>query len=199
MSALFLPLFSALLLLVSPAYGSSEHAVAHAHNHANSSAAHHGGVIVGESASDKAVNFHRYSPMMATSGALKEGAVAALKSDGFKTIIDLRTPKEGVAAEQKKATASGLQYYNLPVAGEFPAAVLREQFKQLIEDPTNYPVLVHCASANRVGMVWAAYQLDQGVDYKTAVAQGRAIGMKPSKEQQLNDYYQSTKASAGEQ
>ena len=188
MRHLLLPvsIISAVLFMHSPVYAAPGH-----HDH------HHKGDVSQQSPSaeaaisDKIVNYQRQSPTLATSGALKPGAISALKQGGFKTIIDLRTPKEGVAQEQAEAVASGLQYHNLPVAGAFPDAALREQFKQLLEDPANYPVLVHCASANRVGMVWAAYQLDQGVDFETAAAEGRAIGMKVSKEQQLNDYYQS--------
>lgn len=187
MRALSLFIVTALLLSVSPVYASP------------ASVGDHASVAISDTVSDKAVNYQRQSPTMATSGTLKTGAIAALKHDGFKTIIDLRTPKEGVAQEQAEAVANGLAYYNLPVARAFPDAVLRQQFKQLLEDPANHPVLVHCASANRVGMVWAAYQLDQGVDYQVAVAEGRAIGMKPSKEQQLDEYYQALKkAAAGE-
>ena len=146
---------------------------------------------LGANLSDQIINYQRQSPAIATGGLVSTDAMNTLKKQGFKTIVDLRTPKEGVKKEHALAEANGLAYYNLPVAKAFPDASMRAQFKRLVEDPANHPVLVHCGSANRVGMVWAAYQLDQGASFEAAVAEGRAIGMKPSKEKQLVEYYQS--------
>jgi protein tyrosine phosphatase (PTP) superfamily phosphohydrolase (DUF442 family) len=41
------------------------------------------------------------------------------------------------------------------------------------------PVLLHCASSNRVGAVWALYRIDRaGLTADQAEAEGRAAGMK---------------------
>jgi hypothetical protein len=43
-------------------------------------------------------------------------------------------------------------------------------------------VLVHCVSANRVGAMWTLYRTRQNIPLATAIAEGRAIGMQPTRE-----------------
>ena len=39
-------------------------------------------------------------------------------------------------------------------------------------------MLLHCASSNRVGAVWAAYRNGKGADIEAAIAEGKAAGMR---------------------
>jgi protein tyrosine phosphatase (PTP) superfamily phosphohydrolase (DUF442 family) len=50
--------------------------------------------------------------------------------------------------------------------------------RAVLEDAAAGPVLVHCASGNRVGVVWAVIQGQQGKTVEEAEAEGRRLGMK---------------------
>lgn len=139
----------------------------------------------GDKVGAAAVNYNRATPNVATAGQLGEGGVEALKALGFKTIVDLRGPEEGVAQEEAAVTAAGLRYVNIPVTAKAPAAAQVAPFAAVIEDPLNWPVLVHCVSANRVGTMWALYRATKGVPGEVAMEEGRAIGMKASRETAL--------------
>lgn len=126
--------------------------------------------------------FSRVTPQIAAAGMLRDGALAELKSLGFATIIDLRGPDEGTDVERRAAAAVALRYVNIPVTSELPADAQIVEFARLVEDAGNYPVLVHCSSANRVGAMWALYQAARGAPFDAALAEGRAIGLQPERE-----------------
>ena len=48
----------------------------------------------------------------------------------------------------------------------------------MLDDPANGPVLVHCATANRVGALWALLQIQKGKTVEEAEAEGRTVGLK---------------------
>jgi uncharacterized protein (TIGR01244 family) len=126
-----------------------------------------------------------YRPLtrqIATGGLVKGDGINTLHTLGFAVILDLRDPAEGIEPERQAAAAAGLRYINLPFAKDVPDEPLLEAFARIIEDKANYPLLVHCVSANRVGVMWTLYQMRRGVPFATAVSEGRAIGMKPARE-----------------
>ena len=130
-------------------------------------------------------NYHRLRPMIATSGYIAAGAFGELKKHGFKTVLDMRTEAEGVKEEEKIAERAGLIYHNIPIGKEWPTDNVFRRFKELVENPDNLPILIHCASANRVGMVWAEYEIRNGKDFDAAIIEGRTIGMREARETQL--------------
>ena len=85
-----------------------------------------------------------------------------------------------------------VRYSSFPVAKAWPDASAFEDFRAVVENEENYPLLVHCASANRVGFMWALYQLQNGIDVEVAIGQGRTIGMKPSRVAQVREYHAQT-------
>lgn len=128
-------------------------------------------------------NYNRAWPTVGSAGLLGAGAAAEAKALGFRAIVDLRAPEEGIAAERREVETAGLEYINIPVSTRAPTPKQVEMFAALVEDDTLTPMLVHCASANRVGAMWALYRADQGVDPMVAVEEGRTIGLKPSREE----------------
>ncbi len=142
-------------------------------------------VPFGDQISENIFNYHRHTPTIATSGSINKDGLLELKQKGFKTIVDFRTPAEGTAQEAQKAAALGLNYINLAVGRAWPNEQLMAEFSALVEDPNQHPVLLHCASANRVGMLWAFYRLQLGVDKDIALDEGRTIGMKANRERVL--------------
>lgn len=131
-------------------------------------------------------NFHQHSPALATGGLVAPEALTELKAAGFTQIIDLRRAEEGTDAEQSAAEAMGLDWHHLPTGGELPSAERIAAFGQLLSQGKT---LVHCRSGNRVGMTWALWQLSQGVALETALAEGRAMGMKAGFEQAIREQH----------
>ncbi len=139
-------------------------------------------VPFGDKVSRAVVNYNRTRPHIATAGLLRDGGLAEVKALGFTTIIDLRTPPEGTALEKAEVEAAGLRYLNIPVGKGAPSDKQVREFGALIEDATNYPVLVHCVSANRVGAMWTLYRVMKGIPFPIAVEEGRTVGLKPKRE-----------------
>lgn len=109
-----------------------------------------------------------------------DAELAAAKAAGVRVVLDLRPATEGsAAADAARATASGLRALRIEVAG--PAGLTRENvaaFAQLIDDPAQTPLLIHCATGNRVGALTAlkAFWLD-GMAAPAALDLGRAAGL----------------------
>lgn len=84
---------------------------------------------------------------------------AQLKALGIKTVIDLR--KDSKAGAQEQVHALGMQYFNLPLKAS--RAATEEQtnyFLQLVNDPKNWPVYVHCKGGrHRTGALTAVYRI----------------------------------------
>jgi uncharacterized protein (TIGR01244 family) len=127
-------------------------------------------------------NYTKARPQIATAGVLQDGAVAELKGLGFTAILDLRGPQEGTEPEQRAATAAGVRYFNIPVTSATVSEAQLVEFAKIVEDKSNYPLLIHCQSGNRVGGLWTLYRAVRGAPFATAVAEGRAIGLKPDRE-----------------
>jgi uncharacterized protein (TIGR01244 family) len=140
---------------------------------------------LGDKASSLAVNYTRLKPHIATAGLLKNGAAPALKALGFATIVDLRGPDEGTAAEKQAVEAAGLRYVNIPVTGGGPTDAQVAEFARVVGDANNAPLLVHCVSANRAGAMWALYRVRQGIPLSVALEEGRTAGLQPEREAEL--------------
>ncbi len=127
-------------------------------------------------------NYLRASPYVGTAGAIAIGGIAEAKALGFKTIINLVTAEEGAREERARVEAAGLGYIWIPIASGPPTPEQVAEFAGHVGDPANYPILVHCQSANRVGAIWALYRAAQDVPPAVAVQEGRTIGLKPGRE-----------------
>lgn len=100
-------------------------------------------------------------------------------SRGIKAVVDLRTPEEGTAEEEKKVVENGMSYFNVPITGENLDVERVNRLAQILEDPSNRPVLVHCNSGNRVGAVWALYAFyNKEMDPAAALGEGIRAGLK---------------------
>lgn len=142
-------------------------------------------VPFGDRAGGFAVNYTRLKPSVATAGQLRPGAIAGIKALGFATIVDLRTPEEGAGIEQKAAEEAGLRYFNIPVMHGVPTETQVAEFARIVEEPSNAPLLIHCASANRVGAMWALYRAQRGIPEAIALEEGRTAGLTPEREAEV--------------
>jgi uncharacterized protein (TIGR01244 family) len=114
-------------------------------------------------------------------------------SYGVKTIVNLRSAEEmaGVGFDEAaKAEELGMRYVHAPMGRELPPdATLEEIFAALDSAAAEGPVLLHCASSNRVGAVWGLYAGKRaGLDADEAIAEGKAAGMTaPAFEEELRE------------
>lgn len=141
----------------------------------------------GDKMPDIVANYLRAAPYVGTGGLVVPGSMTRLRDLGFKTVINLLTEKEGAEKEGAEARAAGLAYVNLPVAQLAPGSEQVAAFARLVNDPTNYPILLHCESANRVGALWALYRAGAGIPPEIAVQEGRTVGLKPNREKAVRE------------
>lgn len=130
-------------------------------------------------------------PDVATGGQPDAGHLRALAGAGFRTILDLRLPEEPRGFDEPAAArGAGLRYRALPVGHDGVADSTFDAFRALMADTASRPVLVHCASGNRVGPVMMAWLvLDQGWELERATAAAKEGGLRsPGLEAAADDY-----------
>ena len=116
-------------------------------------------------------------PGLAFGGQPGPETLKRLGDMGFRTVVNLRTEQEGAAEEGYVVRALGLDYVWVPVTpGTFSVDDV-EAVERVLEDPDAGPVLVHCASSNRVAAVWAVVQTRDGRTLEEAEAASRAAGL----------------------
>lgn len=114
-----------------------------------------------------------YTAGQPTAEHLQQAAAA-----GITTIIDLRQPGEDRGFDETAATAAlGLHYIRIPVAGAAGLTPGNVQALQIALAQANGPVLLHCASGNRVGALLALMKAQQGMPVEAALQLGRDAGM----------------------
>src|SRR5215510_14284302 len=125
-------------------------------------------------------NFTRVSEQYCTGGQPKLEALAKLKAEGVKSIINLRQPSEHRAAdEETKAKELGLKYFNIPVVYASPKEEQATEFLKITDDPANRPVFIHCTAAIRVGAFWMIRRvLRDGWTVEAAEEEAKKIGLR---------------------
>jgi uncharacterized protein (TIGR01244 family) len=105
--------------------------------------------------------------------------LAAFADAGFLTVIDLRAPQEdGVAWEKDYVPTLGMEYVSLPIAGKAGVTEDAARALRIALIEAEAPVLLHCASGNRVGALFAiAMAKMDGVDPEMAIEAGKLAGM----------------------
>ncbi len=125
-------------------------------------------------------NARRPSEGVLTGGQPTVEQLEAAAQAGFRTIVNLRTPGEqGSWDEAPKAMELGLRYEAIPMAGaDGLTAENARKLAEIVDDPEALPVMVHCASGNRVGGLFAMKALHvDGEDAEKALALGREAGL----------------------
>jgi uncharacterized protein (TIGR01244 family) len=116
-------------------------------------------------------------PGLAAAGQPTPEALAGLKGMGFRTVVNLRPDKEGLPDERAIVEAQGLRYVSIPVTADTFSLADVEALEKVLDDPAAAPVLLHCASSNRVGGAWAVIQARKGKTLEEAQGAGRAAGL----------------------
>ncbi|HVR71679.1 MAG TPA: sulfur transferase domain-containing protein [Vicinamibacteria bacterium] len=121
--------------------------------------------------------YHVVRPGLATAGELSAEALARLEEHGFKTVIDLRTEKEGVKEEERIVREQGLRYVWVPVSPATLSAKDVDAVAAVLDDAAAEPILLHCASGNRAGGLLAAVLARKGKSLEEAEAEGVKAGL----------------------
>lgn len=115
-----------------------------------------------------------------SAGRLGPADVARLRESGIHHVVDLTPDDETPGFDEAAAVrAAGLQYTNLPLRGAADLTPENVRAFDAIVRSADRPLLVHCASGNRVGAMAAlraAWVEGRGVD--EAIEVGRAWGLK---------------------
>ncbi|MGH7623715.1 MAG: fused DSP-PTPase phosphatase/NAD kinase-like protein [Gemmatimonadaceae bacterium] len=97
-------------------------------------------------------------PDIATAGQPAEFAWRALAVAGYRTVVDLRAADEPRGYDEPAAVrAAGLEYVLLPVTQATLSDETFDAFRSVVGDPARRPVVVHCATSNRVGALLLPY------------------------------------------
>lgn len=112
-----------------------------------------------------------------TAGQPNADQLTVFAQQGYAAVIDLRTSAEDRGFDEPVVVRElGMDYVSLPITGN---DITFENAKELDRLIRNYdqPVLVHCASANRVGALLALNEFQTSGDATTALEKGRAGGL----------------------
>lgn len=124
-----------------------------------------------------------FAPGMFSAGQPDSDGIAAAAAAGVRTVINLRPVDEAGAAgvaERAAVAAAGMHYVTLPIAGAADLDRTRvDTFARVLAAAqADGPVLIHCASGNRVGALVALQRAwIDGADAQTALQAGRDAGM----------------------
>ena len=113
------------------------------------------------------------------SGQPTKEQIQILAKAGIKHIINLRVPSEINWDEEAFVKSLGMQYHSIPVAGLAGITTENAQrLHQLLDSLQTEPILVHCASGNRIGALITVYEAEiQGNNIDAAVSEGKRWGL----------------------
>jgi len=121
--------------------------------------------------------FQRVAEGLYRGGRPTPAGLAFLKQKGVKTVVNLR-PEDGARALVEKL---GMKYVHLPISAwhRVPDEAI-QTFFQIVREPANQPVFVHCQrGADRAGVMVGFYRIAfQGWDGERAYREARAMGMR---------------------
>jgi protein tyrosine phosphatase (PTP) superfamily phosphohydrolase (DUF442 family) len=108
-------------------------------------------------------------------------AYTKASANGFRSVLSLRTGNEGIdlARERAQVETAKMRYFNIPVVSSAPRPEQADEFLRLARDKINHPMLVTCASANRVGAFMMILRVvDQGWSEEKALEEAIRIGLR---------------------
>ena len=115
-----------------------------------------------------------------TSGRLTDADIVSIQHSGIREVIDLTLDSETPDFDEAAAARSrGLVYRNLPIEGARGLSMENVVAFDVLLRSAKRPVLVHCASSNRVGAIAALHAAwVDGASTEQAIAIGKSWGLK---------------------
>lgn len=113
-------------------------------------------------------------------GQPTEEQIRRLAREGYRTIVNLRGPdEEGGWDEAPLSEELGMTFVDVPIASKADLTEANARLlAELLDRPDGFPMLVHCASGNRVGALFAlkAFYVD-GEPPEEALRKGLDAGL----------------------
>lgn len=127
----------------------------------------------------QATDFAQLQPGLHTGGQPSQEDLARLKSEGVRTVIDLRGPQEDRGYDEAaEARRMGMTYIALPITGKDDITPAKAKALGELLKAQDGDVLLHCASGNRVGALLALNAAARGIPREEALELGRKAGLK---------------------
>ena len=127
------------------------------------------------------------SQWVTLAGRIDHYSAESLKRDNT-LVIDLRLAEEGLADEQDRLAKASVAYVHLPTERKVPNREQVRRLAKLLDDNPGRPILLHCSSGNRAGMLWAANLIEQGMTAAEALERVQPIVSKEPIRQAIRDY-----------
>ena len=133
--------------------------------------------IPAEVKADAIRNYARIDNRLAVGGQPTVETLRGLKQMGFRTVVNLRMPGELAEDEGAIVREAGLDYVSVPISSGSFSSTDVDAVARVLDDETTAPVLLHCASSNRVGGVMAVLAARRGKSAEDALAFGQEAGL----------------------
>lgn len=115
---------------------------------------------------------------LTTAGQPNEAAFGVFAENGYRVVIDLRTEKENRGLDEPAVVRGlGMEYVSMPIDYDDITFDKARELGDLL-DRYDEPVLLHCASANRIGALLALDTYAETGDAELALERGREAGLK---------------------
>jgi protein tyrosine/serine phosphatase len=140
-------------------------------------------------------NFHKVSDTLYRGAQPSNGFAKKLGELGVKTIVNLRAEDEEARQEQKQAVDAGLRYFSVSMPGlSAPSDEQVTRVMDIINDPENQPVFIHCQrGSDRTGTIAAVYRISHdGWNAERAIDEAKHYGMSWAEfgmKGYISDYY----------
>jgi uncharacterized protein (TIGR01244 family) len=122
-------------------------------------------------------------PSVTTSGQPDQAALQQLAKAGYTTVIDLRSADEDRGFDEQNAVEGlGMNYISLPIKG---ASAITYENASLLDEAlsgVDGPVLLHCATSNRVGALLSLREHMHGASPEQSLELGTEAGLKGLRE-----------------
>lgn len=106
-------------------------------------------------------NFQKVNENFYRGGQPTEEGIRQLAELGIKTVINFRDPDGKVRREKELSEENGMKFFNPHLSNWFkPKTSDIEKILEIIRNPENQPVFIHCKrGADRTGTVAAVYRM----------------------------------------
>ena len=132
-------------------------------------------------AADKAfdmINAGQPTEQLYTGGQPSLSDLDKLKAAGVTTVVSLRGADEQLPFDEKKEVeARGMRFVSIPVAGKSDVTFDNAKQLQAVLNDGGGKALVHCASSNRVGALFALTAVAEGKSVDEAIEAGKRHGL----------------------
>jgi uncharacterized protein (TIGR01244 family) len=137
---------------------------------------------------------------IATAGQPTAAQIARAAESGVRTVVDLRAEAEPRGYDEAAAVrAAGMEYVLIPITPATLDDAAFDRFLAVMRDPARRPVLVHCATANRVGgLLMPFLLLDERMPESAALQMAQRIGLRSREYAALATDYARRHAAAAE-